>query len=182
MADRSALVAGKGVPMTSEEILEAEVVSYRDHLQHRFEFFRSRCESPIEELFLAALIAQIRDYREETLNPLEIFGGDWSYGQSRAPWDGIGVHLQARVGDYRADFLFDDLQKGDRKFVAVELDGHDFHEKTKEQAQRDKRRDRYFVGRGIRVLRFTGSEVFRDPASVVEEVLDHCWYAERSGR
>lgn len=45
--------------------------------------------------------------------------------------------------------------------LAVECDGHDFHEKTKEQARRDKSRDRILISHGIHTIRFTGSEIFR---------------------
>lgn len=46
--------------------------------------------------------------------------------------------------------------------LVVECDGHDFHEKTKEQAKRDKSRDRDLQAAGITVLRFTGSEIYND--------------------
>lgn len=55
--------------------------------------------------------------------------------------------------------------------VAVELDGHDFHERTKEQAARDRSRDRLLTIDGWTVLRFTGSEVDRDVARCWSEVL-----------
>lgn len=51
--------------------------------------------------------------------------------------------------------------------VAVELDGHDFHERTKEQAERDKRRDRSLLSMGWTTIRFTGSEVVRSPETVL---------------
>jgi len=54
--------------------------------------------------------------------------------------------------------------------VAIELDGHDFHERTKEQAAKDKSRDRDLQAAGWRVLRFTGSEVWRDPKRCVREM------------
>jgi very-short-patch-repair endonuclease len=65
---------------------------------------------------------------------------------------------------YRLDFAFVEVQ------VAIETDGHDFHERTKEQAQRDKSRDRDLQAAGWRVLRFTGSEVFSNAAQCAEEV------------
>lgn len=46
--------------------------------------------------------------------------------------------------------------------LCVEIDGHDFHERTKEQATRDKSRDRMLGLAGYTVFRFTGSEVFAD--------------------
>jgi hypothetical protein len=54
--------------------------------------------------------------------------------------------------------------------VAVECDGHDFHERTKQQAERDKKRDRDLQSIGWRVLRFTGSEIVRDPDSAGRSV------------
>lgn len=56
--------------------------------------------------------------------------------------------------------------------VAVECDGHDFHEKTKEQAIRDKKRDRDFIAAGVPVLHFTGREIWRDPSRCVGEIGD----------
>lgn len=55
--------------------------------------------------------------------------------------------------------------------LLIELDGHDFHERTKEQAVRDRRRDRWAQENRDPLLRFTGSEVTGDPRGVVSEVL-----------
>lgn len=80
---------------------------------------------------------------------------------------------------YRVDFMcrlaatkVHDLQNGNWKYIAVEIDGHDFHERTKEQAMRDKQRDRAFASEGITVLRFTGSEVWKDPSCVYRSVSE----------
>jgi very-short-patch-repair endonuclease len=45
---------------------------------------------------------------------------------------------------------------------AAAEDGHEFHEKSKEQAARDKRRGREIEIAGWYVLRFTGSEIWQD--------------------
>lgn len=52
---------------------------------------------------------------------------------------------------------------------AVELDGHEYH-KTKEQRERDAKRDRWFNARKIKTLRWTGSEVKRNPQACVQEL------------
>ncbi len=55
--------------------------------------------------------------------------------------------------------------------IAIECDGHDFHEKTKEQAQRDKEKDRILQSNGWLVARFTGSEIFKkDVADLIFEI------------
>jgi hypothetical protein len=53
--------------------------------------------------------------------------------------------------------------------MCVELDGHDFHERTKAQASRDKRRDRDLLSAGWPVVRFSGSDVARDVTACVSE-------------
>ena len=59
----------------------------------------------------------------------------------------------------------------DGKVVAVEIDGHDWH-KTKEQRGRDSVKTRFFAARGIRVISFTASQVWRDAAGCVRELHD----------
>lgn len=56
--------------------------------------------------------------------------------------------------------------------ICVECDGHDFHERTKEQAARDKSRDRELTMAGWQVLRFTGSEIWKDAATCARQVVD----------
>jgi len=54
--------------------------------------------------------------------------------------------------------------------IAIEIDGHAFHEKTREQVTYRNRRDRYLQTRGWVVLHFSGSEVFRDAKACAREV------------
>jgi very-short-patch-repair endonuclease len=77
------------------------------------------------------------------------------------PW------MQHADRKYRADFLI----YYDGRVVCVELDGHEYH-KTKEQRGKDAARDRWLLSRGIRVVRFTGSEVYADADGCVRELLD----------
>lgn len=77
------------------------------------------------------------------------------------PW------IQGVESCFRLDFLV----FYDGGMVAVELDGHDSH-KTKEQRTRDAKRDRWFAARKVRTLRWTGSEVMRNPQECVRELLE----------
>jgi very-short-patch-repair endonuclease len=56
------------------------------------------------------------------------------------------------------------------KFV-IEIDGHKWHEKTKEQAARDRQKDRAYLMNGYIPIRFSGSEVYHQPIQCVEETL-----------
>ena len=61
-------------------------------------------------------------------------------------------------------------------WVHIEADGHDYHEKTKDQAQRDKSRDRILMSQpDSKVLHYTGSEIYRDVDAIVSEILSHVY-------
>lgn len=77
---------------------------------------------------------------------------------------------QATIGNYRADFLIWFALGKHHAGLVVECDGHDYHDKTKEQAARDKRRDRELLTAGYPVVRFTGSEIYKDPLGCVAQL------------
>lgn len=54
--------------------------------------------------------------------------------------------------------------------IVVECNGHEQHEKTKEQARRDKQRDRILQLAGFKVLRYTGTEIHADPLECAREI------------
>ena len=83
------------------------------------------------------------------------------------------ISPQDSVGSYKADFIIT-LQGmlGDVLKIVIEIDGHDWHEKTKEQACYDKRRDRDIIKYGYIVLRFTGSEIFTNSKRCICEILE----------
>jgi very-short-patch-repair endonuclease len=88
------------------------------------------------------------------------------------------VHGVRRCGSrwrYVADIVVGASHMSDfqRTFsiVVAELDGHDFHDRTREQAIRDRKRDRDMAYAGWRVVRFTGSEVYANPSMVWEEIV-----------
>ncbi|RKY09302.1 MAG: hypothetical protein DRP65_07975 [Planctomycetota bacterium] len=85
--------------------------------------------------------------------------------------EGIGeLRCQEKIGPYRVDFLLVCENPGVQQ-VVVECDGHEFHEKTKEQVMRDKKRDRFLIIRGYKVVHFSGSEIYKNPfLSAIEAV------------
>ena len=74
------------------------------------------------------------------------------------------------TGNYIVDFMV--LDRTYRPLIAIEIDGHDFHEKTKEQVRKDKKRERFISKNVTYFLRFSGSEVFRNPERSVNEVIE----------
>jgi very-short-patch-repair endonuclease len=104
---------------------------------------------------------------------VDVFGGpaEWK----RAGFETANeLHIapQASIAGYRVDFLLWFIQGGKPTGLAVECDGHDWHEKTKEQASRDKARDRAILAAGYPVVRFSGSDIFRDSLKCMSEVND----------
>ncbi len=130
------------------------------------------CDSPIEQLFLSALITLAHDQYED------IFVNSGDYKGPIQSWADLFVFTQHKIGKYTADFLIAgrhmELPHSPeiRRSIVVECDGHDFHERTKEQAQRDRKRDRDIQALGYKILRFTGSEIFRAPFDCASTALE----------
>lgn len=113
------------------------------------------CDSPIERIFLLAFSMHYLVRGMPRLN-------------NRPRALEFDIKTQNTIGPYRVDFLI--TCERDAQII-VECDGHDFHEKTKQQAARDKARDRFLQGKGFVVLHFTGSELWADPMSCAEQVV-----------
>lgn len=58
-----------------------------------------------------------------------------------------------------------------KRLMVVECDGHEYHCRTKEQAQRNRFRDRSIQGMGTMVFRYTGAEIWRDVFECVKETV-----------
>lgn len=133
------------------------------------------CDSPIEQALgfalqmtlTEALIPERYPVAYLSIRPYKNWPAMIDDGQPR-----IAIFPQSQVGTYRADFLIL-CECNDVKFwIVVECDGHDFHERTKEQAKRDRARDRWMTANNISVLRFTGSEIYADPSACANQVAD----------
>lgn len=128
-------------------------------------------QSPIEDMMAGALLWLHVEGVE--FPQVDIFGlhesvsGRWERGNLQ-----FHITPQASIGRYAVDFLVWFANGDEVAGVAIECDGHAFHEKTKEQAAADKRRDREILGAGFPVVRFTGSEIYKDAAGCVEQVRD----------
>ena len=84
---------------------------------------------------------------------------------------GLVFAVQPWIQGVETRFRLDFLIFYDAGMVGVELDGHETH-KTKEQRTKDARRDRWFAARKVRMLRWTGSEVMRNPQECVRELIE----------
>lgn len=128
------------------------------------------CESPIElhlglAIWAVAHIIKIRHRPYFVMS--ETARAQLPEPGKPAPDDTIYIVPQYHFQRFRIDWAV--IEGG--QWVFVECDGHDFHERTKEQAARDRSRDRAIQTAGIPVLRFTGSEIHRDPTICACEVF-----------
>jgi very-short-patch-repair endonuclease len=74
------------------------------------------------------------------------------------------------VGDVDLAIFIPSISKR-RPVAVIETDGHQFHERTVEQASNDRRRDRRLTRYRIPVLRFTGTDVVRGSEEFAQEVV-----------
>lgn len=133
--------------------------------EKKFELICSmaNCESPIEQIMALRLNEYWSGYKavnDRLLRGIDIIGIDKQ------------VNISIDKNKYRADFeiaVHDDYLKKGYIFI-IECDGHNFHEKTKAQAQRDKKRDRDITASGRYVMRYTGSEVYNNEY-IAEEIF-----------
>jgi len=103
---------------------------------------------------------QYRKYYEQTApSPIEI-----SFWETAKP---LIPELQKEVWidqKYRVDFLIPSKKE------VIELYGYKYHN-TKEKITKDAERERYLQRLGYQIIRFTGTEVFKDVHKCVYEVL-----------
>lgn len=130
---------------------------------HRAKQSLTACQSEIELALGVAILVDVR-----------LHGGTITVGR-RSELVSRPVYFiepQVEIGSYRVDFLvgLNHLGNDLRQCIVVECDGHEWHEKTKEQAARDKARDRYLSAHVGRIVRFTGSEIFKDCVGCAQEV------------
>lgn len=182
-----------------EQVLEAKFQQDIDEIQRDLDVRRDLLlfriplysESPIERI-LAAAIATLHptagckrafyldggELTTETFRErLEHLGRAASRRVSPGQyggWTGLYAH-QIRHGRYQLDFLFGAVlydEDGHRAqcLLAVECDGHAYHERTKEQAAHDRTRDRALQADGLAVFRFTGSQLYNDPLGCAAEI------------
>jgi very-short-patch-repair endonuclease len=155
-----------------DELVDRVTKSLRGPLEVNVKYwagmFATVCESPIEVALGAAIMTA--DQLEHEYLRLDV-----NLATAREV-DRIRADLpliipQFQWGKYRIDFALR-LPKYRFRYLFIECDGHDFHERTKEQAAKDRGRDRDIQQAGHPVLRFTGSEIHRNAAVCGQRVID----------
>jgi very-short-patch-repair endonuclease len=130
-------------------------------------------ESPIETAFVVAFEWFCHYYWDQVvINKRPADTRDFSHLWQRFGSEGwVHVNPQAEIGDYRVDFLITFSCYDREEAFIVECDGHNFHDRTPEQASRDRERDRKLTIAGHKVFRFTGTDINRRPMDCVNELM-----------
>lgn len=173
--------------MGTDAKLNEAIRRYAAERYRRLENMLAWTESPIERLLLLAFLnhgwepTNMAGYFEvkAATRRHKGFEGERVGARSFARDDAahaLLVQPEVTVRGVRArlDFAFisTETNPAGPRVLVVEADGHDFHERTKEQARRDKQRDRAMTLAKWTVLRFTGSEVYSDADAIAGDVFE----------
>lgn len=165
-------IFSKNFTSYAHEVINRTTADTVENLSEILDFYSTlmdECQSPIEQMLAAQLLFTTDGYNRfwyvfahdaHTPEQLERYRPEW----------GTIFYPQGQIAGYHVDFLITVCCYGEVSLIAIECDGHDFHEKTKEQASRDKKRDRAIIAAGASVLRFTGSDIFKNVAGCAEEI------------
>ena len=134
------------------KLCEGVAEELRDRLEYRAKKTAQQYESPIEAAFSLAW------YAFKWMN-------DSFFALLSSQ-----VEVQAGGNNYRLDFAL--VDKPHNVYVAIELDGHEFHERTPEQVDRRNQRDADLQSAGWVVLHFSGRQILGDPFQCINNVYD----------
>lgn len=134
----------------------SKIFNFREMVYDGLDYISSQKHdlTPIEKVMYAILerISSLAEYG---------YGGGFE----------ITFKPQVKIEQYTVDFLVGADFSDDK--IVIECDGHDFHEKTKEQAKHDKERDRFLTAHGFKILRYTGSEIYNGFFKIEKELQNY---------
>jgi very-short-patch-repair endonuclease len=174
--DESDAVAHAGLRLLADQMIT--------HVRLEVWQLRQACESPIE---LPIALALMTVARHEGISVKLVLPDGSEEGDRFEPTGGtrfpdlmLRIEPQAQLGEHRVDFYLTldgsiGTEQGQvrsaSKRMVVECDGHDYHEWTKEQARRDRERDRNLQSFGFLVYRYTGREIWEDVFTCATQVV-----------
>lgn len=133
--------------------------------------FYKRLESPIEARF-AYCLKTLEVWNRATVRFLaDARRADEIEAIRQGKYSGLWLHvfLQEQIGPDRVDFLVVASLDTARTGIVVECDGREFHQ----DRLRDLERDCRLRDLGYSVIRFSGSEIWRNAPKCAERLLDH---------
>ena len=152
------------LPKKAQQLLMIPIIKMR--LSPRAMFCSDIIKSPIERIFITAFELYTELEKKETI---------YLFEQEK-------IKIEDKT--YYADFMFkaddylnglilgDNIKNIDYKLI-IECDGHEFHEKTKEQVKKDNEREYDLKMAGYEILRFSGSQIYNEPLKCARDTYNY---------
>lgn len=123
-------------------------------------------KSPIEQIFITAFdfYCRFENKKRIYLFPQkEVVFKDKKYF----------LDFEFEADDYLSYLVFENKIKNKNFKLAIECDGYEFHQKTKEQVQYDNEREYDLKMAGYEVLRFSGTQIYNNPLKCAEDTYNY---------
>jgi len=155
----------KQIAKASQCVAEAASIDYWQAMYGNLPL-EEQLESPLEAIFWLWWEAYRRAH-DVWFTDLHLFV------QEPVEYDGVTFRLDFVVG-LSDQQLVEPLAQLGFTFpeIAIEVDGHEFHERTPEQVAARNQRDRVLQKHGWRVFHFSWRELTEDAEAQLDEVLD----------
>ena len=118
-----------------------------------------KIESPIEQIFITAFELYIMFNKKKDIV---------LFSQKE---------IKASGKKYIVDFYFEEDEYVNKfntdKKIIIECDGYEFHQKTKEQVQKDNEREYNLKMAGYEILRFSGTQIYNNPFKCAEDTYNY---------
>lgn len=118
-----------------------------------------KIESPIEQIFITAFELYIMFNKKKDIV---------LFSQKE---------IKANGKKYIVDFYFEEDEYVNKfntdKKIIIECDGYEFHQKTKEQVQKDNEREYNLKMAGYEILRFSGTQIYNNPFKCAEDTYNY---------
>lgn len=118
-----------------------------------------KIESPIEQIFITAFELYLIFNQKEDI---------FLFSQKE---------IQVNDRKYIVDFYFEEDEYVNKfntnKKIIIECDGYEFHQKTKEQVQKDNEREYNLKMAGYEILRFSGTQIYNNPFKCAEDTYNY---------
>lgn len=168
---------------TAMHVVAHELV---DTLEMELSDAAEKCSSPMErQLFLALFI--VGRHLDKLASRIDVLGRYTIVDVKNSRYDRphLSIIPQYEIADYTVDFIVEYAQeylprnsnpdpnpRCAQANLLIECDGHNYHDRTKEQASNDRARDRQLQKMGYEVFRYTGSDIYNDPFKCAVDAVD----------
>lgn len=123
-------------------------------------------KSPIEQIFITAFDIYILLNNKENIYLIE--QEEEKYKNKK-----YYIDFVFKADDYLSNLVLRDKIKNHKYKLAIECDGYEFHQKTKEQVEKDNEREFDLKMLGYDVLRFSGTQIYNNPLKCAEDTYNY---------